>query len=132
MSTMQNYKFIKVGIGRTKAVNLVLNAEGFGKRSAKHITTSNFNLIFAIQNDFDDVYVGTPNTTTNKLEVSKHTISSDNKKLPIGFEYTFREVSKNTYFTYEYGIKYLPGMMKNINLMVTFGVSVCFDILKNK
>lgn len=130
MSTVQEYKFIKLGISRTKAVNLKLNAEGYGERESSHISISNFNLICAVQNKFDDVYVGEPNTSTNLLEVAKHTIDDGNKKLPIGFEFTHREIYKKSFFSFEYGVKYLPGMLKNINLMVTLGISVSFDFLR--
>ncbi len=132
MSSIQDYKFVKLGINRTKMVNLKLNAEGYGKKESSHISVNNFNLILAVQNKFDDVYVGQYNTDNNVVELKHYSMNNSNAKLPVGFEFTHREIYKKSFFSYEYGIKYLPGLLKNINLMVNFGFSVNIDFLRNK
>lgn len=134
MSTIQDYKFLKLGICRTKGVNTKINAEGYGERSSAWMTISNFNLIYALQNDFDDVYVGTENTDGGGLviELVEYSMNESNAKLPIGFEFTRKHLYKGSIMSVEYGVKYLPGLLKNINLMVNLGVSFNFDFFKKK
>ncbi|TNF45899.1 MAG: hypothetical protein EP305_12725 [Bacteroidetes bacterium] len=132
MSTVQEYKFLKAGISISKAVNIKVNAQGYGERRASWVSVDNFNVIAALQNDFDDVYVGRVNTDGGGLTVMlvEYTMDAYNKKLPIGFEYTHHMYSKGSAWSYEYGIKYLPGLVKNLNFMATLGVSLNIDFLK--
>lgn len=132
MSTIQDYKFIKFGVSRSKAVSLKINAKGYGDKEVRRISVKNFNVIYAVQNKFDDVFVGTENTNNNTVELVRYSMDSWNQKLPFGFEFTGREVYKKSFVAFDYGIKYLPGLLKNINLMVTFGVSLNFDLIGNK
>ena len=132
MSSMQNYKFIKLGLNITKSVGLKLNAEGYGERESRNISVMNFNVIYALQNEFDDVYVGRYNTDNNEVELMKYTMDGLNTKLPFGFEFTYKEFVKKSAFSYEIGVKYLPGLMSQINLMATFGLSVNIDFFRKK
>lgn len=129
MSTFQNYKMIKAGISITKSTNVKVQLEEYGERKSSGITMDNFNLIFAVQNDFEDVIVGRPNTDNNTIEFVEYLFSDENKRLPIGFEYTHKSYSKD-WFSYEYGIGYYPGLMKKINIGVHFGASVSIDFLR--
>jgi hypothetical protein len=132
MSSVQEYKFIKLGLSITKAVNIKVNAQGYGERRSSWISVDQFNLIAAVQNKFDDVYVGRVNTDDGGLTVMlvKYGMDEYNKKLPIGFEYSRHHFSKGSPWSFEYGVKYLPGLMKNLNLMVNFGFSANIDFLK--
>lgn len=132
MSTFQEYKFIKLGLNITKSVNTKINAQGYGTRRASWISVDNFNLIVAVQNEFEDVYVGRLNMDMYVPYVAlvKYSIDDYNKKLPFGFEYTHQMYSKRSPFSFEYGVKYLPGLMKNFNLMATFGFSFNIDFFK--
>lgn len=130
-STMQDYKHIKAGITFTKAVNMKVNVKDYGVRKSNHITMNSFNVIYAIQNDFDDVYWGRYNTYTNEVEYLPYLFTDDNKKLPIGFEYTHKSMDSG-WFSYEYGVGYYPGLLKKINIGVHFGVSVSFNFMKKR
>jgi hypothetical protein len=130
MSTVQTHKMIKAGITISKAVNLKVNVEEYGTRTSAHLKTNTFSLIYAIQNDFDDVLVGVPNTSSNEIQFLEYAFSDENARLPIGFEYKHKEHPKG-WLSYEYGVGYYPGLMKKINIGVHFGISLQIDMLKN-
>jgi hypothetical protein len=132
MSSMQNYKFLKLGLNITKSVGLKLNAEGYGERESRNISVLNFNVIYALQNQFDDVYVGRYNTDNNEVQLMKYTMDGLNAKLPFGVELNYKEFIKKSAFSYEIGVKYLPGLIKQINLMATFGLSVNIDFFRKR
>jgi len=127
-TTVQTFKVLKVGLIFTKAVNVNLEVEGYGTKRSGYVNQNSFNLLFAVQNRFDDVLVGYPNTSNNSLEFTRYNFSDDNKRLPLGFEYKFKKYSKG-WFSYEAGAGYYPGLLKKINLGVFAGVSIQIDML---
>lgn len=129
MSTVQNYKLLKTGITITQATNVKVTLEEYGERKSDNLVVNSFNVLFALQNDFENVLVGRTDNNANELEFLPFNFSEDNKRLPIGFEFT-RKIYGKSLFTYEYGIGYYPGLMKNFNLGVNFGVSLNFDFLR--
>lgn len=129
MSTIRTFKEIKAGITFTKAVNFKVDVKGYGERKSGYLTMNTFSAIFAVQNDFDDVLVGRINTNTNEVEFAEYVFSDENKRLPIGFEWRHKSLSKG-WFSYEYGLGYYPGLLKKINLGAHFGVSVNIDFLR--
>lgn len=131
MSTVRDFKEIKAGVTITKAVNFKVDVDGYGTKKGAHLTMNTFNAIFAVQNDFDNVLVGRINTSSNQVEFSEYSLTDDNKKLPIGFEWRHKTLTKS-WFSYEYGVGYYPGLLKKINIGVHFGASVNIDFLRNK
>lgn len=131
MSTTRVFKEIKAGVTITKAVNFKVDVDGYGEKKGSHITMNTFSAIFAVQNDFEDLLVGQINTESNEVEFSEYLFSDDNKRLPIGFEWRHKSLTKG-WFSYEYGVGYYPGLLKKINLGVHFGASVNIDFLRKK
>lgn len=135
MSSVQNYKFIKAGLTFTKGYDITYDFEGYGKYTDADMKTTWVNLIVAVQNDFDDVYAPVAYTTQDNyynsydqnIYVADGSINHLNKKLPIGIEVGHRYLTRSSGFGYEAAVKYLPGMMNNINFMVEVGVSYGFN-----
>lgn len=140
MSSMQTYKFIKTGLTFTKAFDFAGNFEGYGKRKNAEIKTTYFNLLFAVQNDFDDVYAPVAATTqenyyyssVNERYVSRASIDKQNKKLGIGAEFGQNFMSKQSGVSFGYAVKYTPGFVGNINFVLELGVGYTFNFLSKR
>jgi hypothetical protein len=131
MSTVQSYKILKAGLTFSKATNVKVQLEDYGERTSKSLTLTSFNVLFAVQNDFENLVVGKPNPSNNTIEFLNYNFSDENKRLPIGFEFNRKLYSKSI-ISYEYGIGYYPGLMKRVNIGVNFGVSINIDFLRKK
>ena len=136
MGSVQNYKFLKAGLTFSQSYNFKGNFEGYGDRTTSQLKTTYFNVIFALQNEFDDVYVSVPESEDFNGElgqyVSRASIDAQNKKLPFGFEFGRKTMTKESGISTEFAIKYLPGFVGNINLMIELGASYTFNFLGKK
>ncbi len=140
MSSMQTYKFIKTGITYTRAFDFKGNFEGYGNRQNSEIKTTYFNVMFAVQNEFDDVYAPVGATTqnnyyyssANERYVSRASIDKQNKKLAIGAEFGQNFMSKKSGVSMNYAVKYLPGFVKNINFALELGIGYTFNFLAKR
>ncbi len=103
MGTVQTFKFIKTGLTFTKAYDFTGNFDGYGERTNGEITTTFFNLLFAVQNEFDDVYVPVFESNQEWFNggggqyVSRASINDQNKKLNIVWMPTCVDKSRNTF-----------------------------------
>lgn len=91
------------------------------------------NLIVAVQNQFDDVYVGSydPNASSNgTIYFERYKLAESNKRLGVGVEFYQRYFTKRFPISIEYKISYLPGMLKNVNFALNVGASLQIDALR--
>ncbi|RFC53175.1 hypothetical protein [Brumimicrobium aurantiacum] len=132
MSTVQNYQHIKIGYQKQKIINVRKNFEKFGENGESKINVTGFNVLYALQNEFEDVYLGEyyPNKD-DMTYYEKYQISPENQFLNFGFEFYQRFYNKESNFAFEYSLAYLPGMLYNINIMAQAGISFQIDFLKN-
>nr|WP_294862567.1 hypothetical protein [uncultured Fluviicola sp.] len=137
-STVQTFKYVKLGLNWTKTHYFKGKFEEYGERSDSGIKTTWFSVILAAQNKFDDVYVPVPlpdnvyYTETQNIRLSPATMNDLNKKLPVGIEFGQRYSMFRSGISYDYNIRYLPGLMKSINFMLEVGVQYNIGFLKNK
>ena len=127
-STFQSFGIISAGLSFSKSVNFKVDIEDYGVKTMSRLNVSSFNLLFAVQNKFEDVLVGQLNTLSSQVEFIEYAFSDENKKLPIGFEFNQRNYVKS-WGTFEYGIGYYPGLLKKINIGVHVGASIHLDLL---
>lgn len=138
MSTIQNYKFVKIGATFLKTVDMKAEFDGYGIRDIGIVKTTWVNVIGAVQNQFDDVYVPVSGGADNDLSssqtvyVTKANINDHNKKLAVGFEFGQRYSFKRSFFSFEYGVKYLPGLMNNLNFMIDLGLNININFLRGR
>lgn len=132
MSSVQHYKFIKLGYQHQRIVNAKMKFEKYGVRGAQQIIVTGANLIYALQNDFDDVYLGDyqPNNG-DKVFYEQYEIDQSNKFLNVGLEVYQRFYFKRNLVSFDYRIGYLPGMMNNLNVMLNVGVNFQIDFFRN-
>lgn len=134
MSTVQQYKFITLGYQHIKSVNSKMNFAKYGFRDSRFITVTGANVIYAIQNKFDDVYFGSydPNAGggNGTIYFEQFAIAESNKRLNIGVEFYQRYFIKRFPISFEYKVAYLPGLLKNLNVMLNIGVNFQIDALR--
>lgn len=132
MSTVQHYSFIKLGYQRQRIVNAKMKFEKYGVRGVQQIIVTGANLIYALQNDFDDVYLGDyqPNNG-DKVYYERYEVDPSNKFLNVGIEFYQRFIFKRNLLSFEYRAGYLPGMMNNLNFMFNVGVNFQIDFFRN-
>ncbi|MGV3611022.1 MAG: hypothetical protein ACO1N0_08740 [Fluviicola sp.] len=137
-STVQTFKYVKVGLNWTKTHFFKGKFEEFGDRSDSGIKTTWFNVIIAAQNKFDDVYAPVPSpenyytTGSQNIRLSPATMDALNQKLPVGIEFGQRYSMFRSGISMDYNVRYLPGLMKTINFMLEVGASYNIGFIKNK
>ena len=135
MTTVQTYKFIKAGLSFTRATYVKAKFDNYGVRESGTLITTWLNLICAVQNDFDDVFVPVDefgNGGAEQTMIMRASINEANKKLPVGIEFGQRFSSNKGFISLEYGVKYLPGFLGNINFMIEGGFNLSLNVLKRK
>jgi hypothetical protein len=136
MSSIQSYQFLRLGVTYSKAIDVSVKTKKYGKKVSQSINTYSFDVLWALQNDFDDVYATVPNPSTNNVSsdnniyFSKYSINESNKKLPFGFDATYRRSPRDAYFSYYVSLKYTPGFINTINFMVSGGFNIAINVLK--
>lgn len=88
-STYLNYSQIRVGISRAKTTNLHVNLDGYGYRSAAGTGMWYADVIFAIQQRFDDVNFYRRSEGSN-IVYTPYEIDQYNDKQKVGFEVGYR------------------------------------------
>lgn len=137
-STVQTFKYVKLGLNWTKTHYFKGKFEEYGERSDSGIKTTWFNVLIGAQNKFDDVYVPVPapenvyTTESQAIRLSPATMDGLNKKLPVGVEFGQRYSMFKSGVAFDYSLRYLPGLMTNINFMLEIGVQYNIGFIKNK
>lgn len=127
-STMMKYGNLSLGISIAKSTNIWIDAEGYGIRGNSDIGITTFDILFAVQNELDDVYatIGTTapmNGLGNQtLVYQRFNINDYNKKLRFGFNFGYRYIPFDSIFSFTFDAGYAPGLLNNINAYVKAGI----------
>ncbi|MFM2000485.1 MAG: hypothetical protein RL204_2432 [Bacteroidota bacterium] len=90
-STYLNYSQLRIGIGRAKMTNLLVNVKDYGKRSNSGTVFFYADMILALSQELEDVYyfhrsTGGFNSDPNAVYYTAHEIDQYNEKQKLGFE----------------------------------------------
>jgi hypothetical protein len=124
--TNQNYLFLKAGVAYNKLTDFVVDSEKFGKKIGTESWLFSANLLFAVQNKFQDVILGGFNPTRYVIE------NEFVKKNPIGFEIGAKKSTRGNTFSFDSRLRYQPGLSGRFGLMFLASVSYQIDFFHLK
>lgn len=124
--TNQNYLFLKAGVAFNKLTDFVVYSEKYGKRIGTESWLFSANLLFAVQNKFQDVILGGFSPTRYVIE------NEFVKKNPIGFEIGAKKSTRGNTFSFDSRLRYHPGLSGINGLMFLASVSYQIDFFHLK
>jgi hypothetical protein len=124
--TNQNYLFLKAGVAYNKLTDFVVDSEKFGKKIGTVSWLFSANLLFAVQNKFQDVILGGFSPTRYVIE------NEFVKKNPIGFEIGAKQSTRGNTVSLDTRLRYQPGLSGRFGLMFLASVSYQIDFFHLK
>lgn len=125
--TNQNYLFLKVGVAYNKLTNFIVDSEKYGKKFGTESWLLSGNLLFAVQNKFQDVIAvgfGSP---------SRYVIENEFvKKIPLGFEIGAKKSTRGNSGSLDTRLRYQPGLSGKFELMFLVSISYQIDFFHLK
>ncbi len=120
--TIQNYLFLKVGVAYNKLTNFVVDSEKYGKKIGTESWLLSGNLLFAVENKFQDVIAvgyGSPSRYVNENEFVK--------KIPFGFEIGAKKSTRGNSGSLDTRFRHQPRLSGKFELMFLISISYQID-----
>lgn len=122
-SAMTRYSFLSLGFSIANTENVTVQFENYGKRRSAGMGIFNFDLLIAVQNNYENVYGSydyISESSNNIHFLKEYNINDYNKKTMVGGRVYYRSVPLKGVITFNAEIGYQPGFIKQNNLYAKF------------
>jgi hypothetical protein len=127
--TIQNYFILKAGGVFNRLIDLDIHTSQYGKKNGSSSWLLSANLLFALKNNFQDVYVNNNSSNNPTRYIIDNSLM---KKNPIGFELGAKYAIKGNAASIDARYRYHPGFSKMFSSMLLVTVSYQIDFFHLK